>query len=548
MEVRSVTFAALILVALSVTSHADDAQQTFDSLFGAKLKQVKASVDRDDDAALANSFIDTAQQTTGTPKLAAILYAEAFALTRVHEPAVALKAMRLLAANSQGDREDASEKIVDLLTVMSRTGDAASRNSAADELIAIYTQQGDAAFGSNDMAKATVAYRKALILAARRQHASADALRDRIKTAADRARTIRQVEQLEQALLRDADNQSALKELTLMYLLDLQQPSNAARYSPRIKDESLQATLQLALKDDATLSAADSLALGEDYAAIMKQSEKKRELVAGAYAVRYLRQYMTLEPKAGLSRTKAEILIKQIDAKVDISRVTLPSKASGGADGTSPTPPGTLPIVKFTPPEKMMQMIHLTMDDAANGETLKDSKGVKRNWTMKGVVATPGVSGNASAFAGDGGLIVLSKATSVNLVSRHMTIAAWIRREKSTGVIFAVGGHNNGYALHIADDHLAMTVRVNETYHETVSTEKLPNGWVHVAVDLRINGTITLYVNGKKAGEGKANSGIRRRASEGISLGSDVGVNVGRYGNNEHYKGAIDEFQLWTGK
>lgn len=548
MELRSVTPAALVLILLSVTVRANDAQQTFDGLFGAKLKQVKASVDRDDDVALAKQFIDTAQQTKGTPELAAILYREAFGLTRVCEPAVALKAMRILAANSQGDQEEANERIIELLTAMSRTGDAASRNRAADELITIYTQEGDAARDRNDMSKATVAYRKALILAAQRRHASANALRDRIKEAGDRVRTIRQVEQMEQSLLRDANNQSALKELTLMYLLDLQQPSNAARYVRRIKDESLKATLQLALKDEATLIAAESLSLGEAYAAIMKQSEKQRELVAGAYAVYHLRRFLTLESKAGLPRTKAEILIKQINSKIDVSRVTLPSKTTGVVDSTGPTPPGTQPIVKFTPPAKMMQMIHLTMDDAANGETLKDSKGVKRKWSMKGVTATQGVSGSACAFAGDGGLIVLAKATTANLVSRHMTIAAWIRREKSTGVIFAVGGHNNGYALHIKDDQLAMTVRVNETFHETISAEKLPDGWVHVAADLRIDGTITLYINGKKAGEGKASSGIRRRASEGISLGSDLGVNVGRYGNSEHFKGAIDEFQLWTGK
>ena len=91
----------LVMVILSFASSAlaSEAQQVFDSLYGPRIKAVKASVDRADDHALAKELLTAAGNSTDTPALLALLCEASYDLSSRHADgfATAAQAMTLLA-------------------------------------------------------------------------------------------------------------------------------------------------------------------------------------------------------------------------------------------------------------------------------------------------------------------------------------------------------------------------------------------------------------------------------------------------------------------
>lgn len=491
-----------------------------------------------DDTALAKQFIESAKQSTNVPALAVILCNEAHGLTKLHEPVVALDAMRLLAEVSPADRKTAYDNMARLLTVISRVGDAAARESAVDELVAMYTAQGDAALQSSEWREASAGYRKALYLASQHRHASIDSLKNKIKAVAERERTMRRVEQLEETLLRDANNQDALEELVFMYLLDMQKPEKAAAHVSRVKNGILKGHLQLATQDTASLDAVASLKLGQWYVELSKKETGQRAGVASLNGSWALERFLLLHTAKGLDRTKAELLLNDAKAvlakfKIDPVRVL-------------PVVSAKLPRFRFQPPVDLKHSISLSFNEASQAKVV-DAIDPKRQWDIRGATAVAGAKGQAFAFGGDGDMINLPKQLVPNMVGKRVMVAAWVKPDKDSGVIFAYGANTTGYALYLKDRKPTWSARIKYARSEVIADQAVGAGWSFIVAELEKDGTITFYINGTKSGSGKIKSLLRGRPRDGLSIGTDSGnFKIGDYpGDAEHFKGIIDEFQMW---
>lgn len=515
---------------------AEDARATFLSLYGTQLEQVKSTSTRADDVALAKQFMDAARQSAEVPDLAVILCNEAHGLTRLFEPSVALEAMRLLASISEKHRTVANENIIKLLTTVWRTANATDRDAAVDELITIHSQQGDASFKENRFREADVSYRRALVLATQGRHPSVDTLKAKIMFVADRIRTLRRVKQLEEALLRDANDQDTLKELILTYLLDVKQPNLAARHLPRVKNAELKNHLGLAMKKLSALNAADSMALGEWYLTLSKTATDKRASTARQNAASAFERFLLLHTTKDIRHTKAQLLLTQLKSRLE-------------KDGLSTSAPGVIaPRVSFRPPSDVTLAIHLPLDEDDSQSTLKDVVDSNRPWSLKGTKRVPGPVSNARQFNGSGDRVTIGPSHYPSPSSKHMVAAMWMKADTGSGVLFSVGGNERGYALHLIDSVMYFSARIGGRVHAVKGTKKLPSGWTHVAVDVQLSGQVTLIVNGILYARGKVVHILHNKPGQPFCLGTDTESPVGRYNGQIRFTGAIDDFKMWLSK
>ena len=531
MKWHTITVAAICLCAIATFAQADDARATFNSLYGNQLKQVKSTRDRDDDTELAKLFVNAAKQSVNTPTLAAVLCNEAHDLTRLHEPAVALDAMRLLKQVSPSDRKAADENIIRLLTIQMRSTDATARAAAVNELIALQTDAGDAAFNANNFREASAVYRRVLALATRYQHKSAESLRRKIKATAARERILREVELLEEKVLRDADDQISLKELSLIYLLEIQQPAKASPYVKRLRDGELKSNMLLALREVTSLNAEDSLKLGDWSLKVSKEESGDRAAAARAIAHRSFTRFLLLHTTRDTKRTRAELLLKGIEAEV----------TKAGSSGASPHAAQTT----YQPPRGMTPVISLLFDEESAQAAPKDSFTDSRAWWGDGTKTVPGVNGNARWFDGKFAHLGTSIRTLPQFHRKRMIVAAWIKPESNDGVIFAVGGTTRGYALYLSGGRLCFTARLHHKPHTVTAAKGFRRGWNHVIMDIQDDGKVVLGIN-KQITTGKLPNNLGAMPGESWTIGEDKGSSdVVNYNGKEHFKGAIDEFQMW---
>jgi len=110
------------------------------------------------------------------------------------------------------------------------------------------------------------------------------------------------------------------------------------------------------------------------------------------------------------------------------------------------------------------------------------------------------------------GMTHLPEGTAPNVKnkSHSITVDVAIPKEGAEGVLLAMGGDTSGYVLYIKDNKLIYEYNYFNFERYTAKSTELPSGKVQLKMDFQYDGggegkggTATLYVNGKKAGEGR---------------------------------------------
>ena len=111
------------------------------------------------------------------------------------------------------------------------------------------------------------------------------------------------------------------------------------------------------------------------------------------------------------------------------------------------------------------------------------------------------------------GAIRLPEASAPSVKSRSHSITSdvVIPPKGAEGVLLAMGGDEAGYVLYVKDNKLVYHFNYYQyEQYSVTSTTKVPTGKVQLKMDFKYDGggpgkggTATLYINGKKAGEGR---------------------------------------------
>jgi outer membrane protein assembly factor BamB len=117
------------------------------------------------------------------------------------------------------------------------------------------------------------------------------------------------------------------------------------------------------------------------------------------------------------------------------------------------------------------------------------------------------------------------------------TVEAWVLPDDGTGVIISHGGPSQGYALALKDRKPQFLVRSAKELATAASAEALGEGWHHLAGVLAKDKSMTLYVDGQKAGAATA-TGLVAHPKMPLMFGGSFAVADGKM---EGYTGMLDQ-------
>ena len=294
----------------------DDAKQVFESLYGPRLKTVKASVDRADDHALAKELLATAGSSTDTPALLALMCEVSYDLSSKHADgfATAAQAMTLLAETDEAQRTGAREKLVDVLMKQSRLGKADEREAAGDQLIDTLLVMGDEKMEAKKWAEATGDYRRAMTIATPKKSLNLETIKAQLELATRRDRAEKQIARLNEKLLATANDSASAEEIVKLYIVEFDDPMASLPFLNRVKDEQLMKIVPLAAGVVSDLKEGEALELGEWYHGLSKDAADKS--VALKRASSYLAVYLSHPTGNELSRKKATLIQSEIAKQI----------------------------------------------------------------------------------------------------------------------------------------------------------------------------------------------------------------------------------------
>ena len=152
-----------------------------------------------------------------------------------------------------------------------------------------------------------------------------------------------------------------------------------------------------------------------------------------------------------------------------------------------------------------------------------------------------------NARRGTPGMVSVPRSPSLNPKGKALTLEAWVRSEKPSGVVVARGGPNHGFALIVTKGRPRFLVRRQDKLTFATSPTRIIGRWVHLAGQLDTDGQMRLFVNGKLAGRAKAAGALTADPAQAMEIGADDKGSVGTYRTPFGLTGTVDDVRLYFG-
>ena len=183
-----------------------------------------------------------------------------------------------------------------------------------------------------------------------------------------------------------------------------------------------------------------------------------------------------------------------------------------------------------TNPEKLREMQDTWWTEAARYSVLPlDSRKIPR--LSAELQGRPSLIGKRTAITYYPGVVALPAGSAPNLLNKSFTIAADVVSESGStdGAIFSLGGLDGGYGLYVRENRPVFVGNfLGQSVVRVSSSTPLPAGPVKLRAQFAYDGggmgkggTLSLFVNGKKVGEG------RLEQTQAITLGLGGALDVG---------------------
>ncbi|MFI5380745.1 MAG: sulfatase-like hydrolase/transferase [Tepidisphaerales bacterium] len=140
---------------------------------------------------------------------------------------------------------------------------------------------------------------------------------------------------------------------------------------------------------------------------------------------------------------------------------------------------------------------------------------------------------------------VLEKDRAPQVAKRPVSISVDVEPKNPNGVIVAHGGLATGYALYLRDGKLVFTVKANRV-PVNITAGQTPSGRFTAEARLGADRSMTLFINGQKVAEGKANALLPVQPAENFCVGFDDKQPVGDYGEPQRFSGKIENLKIST--
>ena len=322
-----VIFAACLPAAEGEKSEAAaKAAEAFESLYGKDWTRVKSTSDVRDDNELAKKLFAAAKEAKDQPEFLAILCEKACELAA--NPMGYATAAEALELEAAGVPEKASAVAARLVEIRQKQFDASKgddRATAGEALMEALLPVADAREKVPDAVGAVALLRRALAAATVAKSDRRTEIEARLKTLEQSLRTAREIEDMKRLLEADPNKVAARERLVRIYIVDLDDPAQAAKWVQGVEDASLTKYVPGAAKPLAEAPEYACLELGEWYRGLAENAPVYAKAAMFARAQAYYNRFIELHAAADLDRTKAKAALQKIETDLSKAPATPPT-------------------------------------------------------------------------------------------------------------------------------------------------------------------------------------------------------------------------------
>jgi hypothetical protein len=306
---------AILLVGPAV-AQADEAADALNQLYGDDLKRVLATPSPADDIALAKQILDAARKVSSKPAFLTVLCEKAYELAAKDASGypTATAAMDLVAEKFPDKKVDCLHKCVALYQKQYAAARGDAKVKAGETLTEALGKVSEVQAAAGDVDGAATTLRQAIVIATAIRSDTKAALQAQLDGLAPQAKVEKQVAALKAKLDAKPDDAAARKELVRLYLVELDNPAEAAKFVDEGLDEATRKYVPAAVKP---IQEAPELAcreLGEWYRGLADQAAAQAG--KGAMLRRaqgYYERFVALHTTDDLARTTATLALNKIE-------------------------------------------------------------------------------------------------------------------------------------------------------------------------------------------------------------------------------------------
>ena len=294
---------------------AAEAAKVFESLYGSDVKRVGATADPKDDLDLAARLVAAADQAKGQPEFYALVLESAATLAAASPDGyeTAVRALDALAAEVPSRGPACADRVVDIRQKQYDAARPADRAAAGEHLIEALVAVADLKAASD----AAAVLRRAQAVARAVKGGRQDEIEARLQRLAQAQKVEQQIADLKTVLEKTPDNPAAREKLVRLYLVDLDDPAEAAKYVDGLADASLAKCVPEAARG---VEAATELAcaeLGDWYRGLGEAAAAGSKAAMFARAKACYERFLDLHADEDLPRTAAALALKKVEAELE---------------------------------------------------------------------------------------------------------------------------------------------------------------------------------------------------------------------------------------
>jgi hypothetical protein len=318
---KSLSFAIGVVLWFSAVSSgfAETPQEQFDATFGDEWNRVVTTPDKKDDIELASKILKIMRESALEPLMVNLLCEKVTTLVG-EDPAAAPLAIEALTIASRAmpdSRVAYLQRMVDFHTRRMRVATIADKPQVGEELVETLIQMAEAKVDRRDFDAAQQYFRQALGTAIQLKLPVAETVKLKQADADALKNVLAQASRLEDRLRSNPADQVAAKDLILLYLVELDDPGEAAKRLTASDDSELAQNIRLAEKGLAGLPPTSAVAMADWYRQLAEKASKRAKPCMLRKAKGYCERFLSLHPGEDLARAKAKADLERIDAALD---------------------------------------------------------------------------------------------------------------------------------------------------------------------------------------------------------------------------------------
>ena len=333
-HVTRLTLAAVLTISVAVLTGElvlADTASDYETLFGSEAKKVSATRTKTDDAAFAAKLIKSAEKLSDSPAMQILLYEKAcqFGAASPAGCETALKAVGLLEKAVPDKKDQWRQRKFDIVKFRFDKSYGAAKKTAGEPYMEMLEALADADVARGNGSEAKKVYSRAIMVANYIKSDRAETILAKSKRANAVVAQQIKLKSLQASLKKDTQNTKVRKELILLYVVGLDNPTEAAKLITDDIDEVTRTYVPLAARTLDGLNEAICMELGDwYYRKLLKDASAAGKPVVLQRAKGYYEQFAELHTKKDVQSLRVETALESIEK--ELKKLGAPANRSGG--------------------------------------------------------------------------------------------------------------------------------------------------------------------------------------------------------------------------